>query len=544
MRVLRVLLIRVLPIVLMLEFGLRIEWVVRERLAETTPREAEVHLLAFGNSLVAGYPPFLRATIEQRLPHVDAMVEELVIGKRPSDQLIDALQVRLREGPVDVVIALIGAYDRKASRNLPRDPKPPESNAVGEEKQSASDILLSRKPMLVGVVRAALQSWREELTQGGLRGLFRPDERTRDPVFSSGSDTPKIEPTRSQQRSSTPAVPLAIGWRAKEESRRIVASGDMEAVAAGFTRIVSIGWEADYTSNAFQSVKHWYRSISRQSAGFIEELLALVPNGDMTTARSALEFAYSFRRGDYERALQLGSMLPDHWFRALSVVHAQLASPEDFERFLKASVRSRGADAHAVEMEIRHRVSQDPSNEVIPFLADLAAGRGFDANLTAKDRAMLELLARRQLARLLVDRADCMRATRLGLSSRTAALVEQECHEKRDEMDPEINLYTDVSRKSYRRLISLSRKHGFAVVAVHYPGRRVDDLLSILPGDADVPVVDNHERFVAAVEEHGYLGVYDKLRGFHLTPLGDELLAENIFNALIAEGLLPNGLID
>ena len=109
------------------------------------------------------------------------MIEELVFGMLPSDKLVRALEVRLSKGPIDVVIALIGGYDRRAERRPPRNLKALDIAAV------RTDALYSPKPMFVAVLQGALENWGEELKQRGLRGLLRPDERAARPVFRQGS---------------------------------------------------------------------------------------------------------------------------------------------------------------------------------------------------------------------------------------------------------------------------------------------------------------------------------------------------------------------
>ena len=148
-------------------------------------------------------------------------------------------------------------------------------------------------------------------------------------------------------------------------------------------------------------------------------------------------------------------------------------------------------------------------------------------------------LARGELTKQLVARADCERVRELGLPIWTEDRIHGNCVARLSTTASDANLYNDVSSESYRRLLDLGLKYDFSVVAVQYPGRPVDELRATLPSDVDIPVVDNHASFVVAVEEHTRLGVYEKNVGFHLTTLGDRILAENIFEVLLAEGLLP-----
>jgi hypothetical protein len=531
-RALRVLLFRVLPVLVLLELGLRVEWIIREQLSKPSAKEGEVRLLVLGNSLAAGYPQYLRAAIDERLRSADIQehvtIEELVMGKQPSNQLVQALEARLYEGPVDIVISLIGAYDRKAKQQSQTTAKSQPPRAA----QSSPVFLL--RPMFVSVVRGAFQGWIEELQQQGLGGTFRPDERA---IFHTGTQS-GLKHVTAPKTSRSPNT-VKIGWRAREESRRAVASQDVEAIAEGFSQVLVLGWEAAYTTNEFMAARLWYQSISTGSDSLLNGLIAQMPAHDEPIANSLLQLALAFERREYSNAVQLGSQLPETWLGALGSVHAKALPPAEFDQFLAAAIAAKGLDAFAINMRLYHLVEQDESDEVLDFLTDVIRGEGPIADLNAVDGAIIKFYARVQLTNVLVSRARCGDALKLGLPVKPEQHIHTKCLEKRVTMDTNVSIYTEVTTKSYQRLLELGRKHGFSTVAVHYPARPVADLLATMPPSSQIPVVDNHPSFLAAIETHGYLGVFAKKIGFHLTPLGDKLLADNIFEVLIAKDLIP-----
>lgn len=539
-RTARVLLLRVLAVLLMLEVGLRVEWYVREHQTRTESRERAARVLAFGNSLTAGYPSFLRAEISERLPRADVVVEEFVWGSTPSNELVRLLEQRLRASRIDVVIAMMGAYDHHAL-GPPAGPaaSPPSG---GLEPRVGPGL----KPMFVSVLLSAGSGWAAQLKDRGLRGLLRPDDRPLRPVFQRApAPVAESTPPPAQSPVAPPPVPNDVeqDWG---ERRRVVTAGNTAVVAERFAQSLAGGLESNSSSKEFKEVKQWYRWISKETPGFIDEVLREVRDLDAPGAEPMLRFALAFRRGEYEQAFRLASGLPYRWFLALSMVHAGRASPAEFERILDAVIRVRGAGSFAARLQLAQLLKHDAADEAVGFLAAILAGRWPETEPEPAERRMLDKLAQRRLPLLLAARSECDRARTLGLPPEVEERVRAGCI-KRTSAPSESDLYTEMARSSYRRLYQLSLEYGFTVVAVQYPGRPVDELVSYLPADAEIPVVDNYASFVAAVEEHTHLGVYTSYRGVgkvhggHLTALGNRLLARNILEVLLLEGLLPVG---
>lgn len=88
---------------------------------------------------------------------------------------------------------------------------------------------------------------------------------------------------------------------------------------------------------------------------------------------------------------------------------------------------------------------------------------------------------------------------------------------------------------NYRQIRDVVIKDGIRLIAVQYPMRDVTILKRILGWDSRVVFVDNQMNFKQVVKERGYDHYFvDNFAGDfgHLTPMGNELLAQTIANAV------------
>ena len=94
------------------------------------------------------------------------------------------------------------------------------------------------------------------------------------------------------------------------------------------------------------------------------------------------------------------------------------------------------------------------------------------------------------------------------------------------------------TKDDYQRIRETLTKRGISLVAVQYPMRDVNLLKQILPPSRNTRFVDNKESFEEAVASEGYYTYFvDRFGGEfgHCTPKGNNLIASNIANVILAE---------
>ncbi len=113
----RVLLLRVLPLLLLLEGGLRLErvWIARHKQTPAPRPGQQVYRVALlGKSILQGAVARLGQQLQRRLPHKTLVVDDLTLPVRTSWELVDAFERHATRHPPDLMVVMMGAMDHTA----------------------------------------------------------------------------------------------------------------------------------------------------------------------------------------------------------------------------------------------------------------------------------------------------------------------------------------------------------------------------------------------------------------------------------------------
>jgi tetratricopeptide (TPR) repeat protein len=112
----------------------------------------------------------------------------------------------------------------------------------------------------------------------------------------------------------------------------------------------------------------------------------------------------------------------------------------------------------------------------------------------------------------------------------------KEYHAKAEEL--RLKEYNPIVEDNYHRLKDILDRRGIKLVCIQYPMCSIAPLERIFQGERGIAFVDNERIFKEAVERTSYREYFRDLFGGdfgHCTPKGNQLLAENIAQAIVRE---------
>lgn len=99
-------------------------------------------------------------------------------------------------------------------------------------------------------------------------------------------------------------------------------------------------------------------------------------------------------------------------------------------------------------------------------------------------------------------------------------------------------MYTEATRRNFRRLAGLLRERNIRLAVMQYPMRAIAPLQRLLENAEDIIFISNEDLFQEAVRDKGYSAIFTDLFAGdfgHGTPEGNRLLAENAADHILLE---------